>query len=307
VVNPNATTTSPRVTDVLVHALAGAMELESVVTQRRRHAVDLGERARRERFDVVITLGGDGTINETVNGMLADGPGPDVPLLATVPGGSANVFARALGLPADPVEATGAVLEALAEGKARSIGLGTVRIDEREPQWFLANAGLGIDAEIVAAMEEARDDGKEATPGRYLALTVRQLLRGTDRRSPALVVQRPDQPDLTEVFLAIVQNTRPWTYFGSKPIDPCPAASFETGLDVMALRDLGLLATVSAASRMLRGRGRAHTRAIDVLHDESAVTVTANRPTAIQVDGESLGTAQCAVFTSHPAALRVTV
>lgn len=306
-VNPNATTTSPRVTDVLVHALAGAMDLESVVTQHRRHAVDLGARARREGFDVVVTLGGDGTINETVNGMLADGPGPDVPLLATVPGGSANVFARALGLPADPVEATGAVLEALAAERARSIGLGTVSIDGRASQWFLANAGLGIDAEIVAAMEEARDDGKEATPGRYLALTVRQLLRGTDRRSPALVVQRPDQPDLAEVFLAIVQNTRPWTYFGSKPIDPCPAASFDTGLDVMALRDLGLLATVSAASRMLRGRGRAHTRAIDVLHDEAMVTVTANRPTAVQVDGESLGTAERAVFISQPAALRVAV
>lgn len=306
-VNPNATTTSPRVTDVLIHALAGAMDLQSVVTKHRRHAVELGARARAEGFDVVVTLGGDGTINETVNGMLSAGPGPDVPLLATVPGGSANVFARALGLPADAVEATGIVLEALAARRTRPIGLGTVAIDERPPQWFLANAGLGIDAEIIAAMEAQRDEGKEATPGRYLGLTLRQLFRGTDRRAPALVVQRPEHEDLSGVFLAIVQNTRPWTYFGSKPIDPCPQASFETGLDVLAVRDLGLLATLGTAGRMLSGRGRAHTRAVDVLHDLRAVTLTASRPIAVQVDGESLGEAVRAAFVDQPDALRVVI
>jgi len=307
VVNPNATTTSPRVTDVLVHALAGAMHLEAVVTEHRRHAVELGLRARQQGFDVVITLGGDGTINETVNGLLAAGPGPDVPMLATVPGGSANVFARALGLPADPVEATGAVLEALAEGRTRSIGLGTVAIDDHPPQWFLANAGLGIDAEIVAAMEVQRDEGKEATPGRYLRLTLRQLFRGTDRRDPALTVHRSGHEDMAGVFVVIVQNTRPWTYFGSKPIDPCPDASFDSGLDALAVRDLGLLATMGTAGRMLSGRGRAHTRAVDVLHDLPAIAITASRPTAVQVDGEGLGSATRAAFTSRPAALTVVV
>lgn len=305
VVNPNATTTSPRVRDVLVHALGGAVDLEVVTTERRGHAIELGRRARAEGIDIVLTLGGDGTINETVNGLLADGPGDDVPMLATVPGGSANVFARALGLPADPVEATGVLLEALETGTPRTIGLGTITVDAGTPQWFLANAGMGIDAEIIAAMERERERGREATPGRYLRLTVRQYLRGTDRRHPALTVQAAGADPIDGVFLAIIQNTRPWTYFGSRPIHPCPQADFDTGLDLFALRDLGVWSTAAAARQLLTGGAGSTARSRTVLHDCPVLTVEASRPMEVQVDGEHLGPAAHLEAASVPSALRV--
>ena len=127
VVNPAATTTSARTRDVLIHALASEMKLEAVTTEYRGHARDLGRQAAEGKDDIelVVALGGDGTVNEVVNGLLHHGPDPDrLPRLAVVPGGSTNVFARALGLPNDAVEATGVLLDALRESRERTVGLG---------------------------------------------------------------------------------------------------------------------------------------------------------------------------------------
>lgn len=306
VVNPRATTTSPRVVDVIVHALSDGLDLDVTVTTHKGHGILLGERAREERLDIVVTLGGDGVVNEVVNGMLVDGPGPDVPLLATVPGGSANVFARALGLPNDAAEATGILLDGIRAGAERRVGLG--RANDR---WFLANAGLGIDAEIIAAMELHRKAGRAATPARYLTTTLNAFFRGTDRRQPALTLTRPDPESgeverLEGVFFAFVQNTSPWTYFGTLPINPCPEASFDTGLDVFALRRMRVPTALMAARRMLTSTAGGSARGgIVSWHDQEGFTLTANRPVAVQIDGEGVGDTTEVVFTSHPRALRV--
>src|SRR3954467_9139974 len=130
VVNPKATATSARVRDVLARALGSDLKVDLVETQRRGHAIALGTRATQEGYDLVVALGGDGTVNEIVNGILngdtSPGPRTDQPALAVVPGGSTNVFSRALGIPRDPVEATGSLLDALREDRSRWIGLGKV-------------------------------------------------------------------------------------------------------------------------------------------------------------------------------------
>lgn len=304
VVNPHATTTSPRVRDVLVRALGDAIDLEIVTTEHRGHAWALGERARRERLDIVCTLGGDGTINEVVNGMLSAGPGDDVPLLATVPGGSANVFARSLGLPADPVEATGVLLEAISEHHVRRIGLGTAAITSpvghtSTPRWFVANAGLGVDAEIIAAMENDRAEGHEASPGRYFTTTLRQYFLRTERKDPPLRIEIPGEDPIDDAFLAIVQNTAPWTYFGSYAVNPCPRASFDTGLDLFAVRRMGVATALRVARRMLAGSDAGSTRrSLAVRRDLAEFAIEARRPTHLQIDGEGLGEVQRVAFRS---------
>ena len=306
VVNPRATTTSPRVIDVIVHALSDELDLDVTVTTHKGHGILLGERAREEELDLVVTLGGDGVVNEVVNGMLMDGPGDRVPLLATVPGGSANVFARSLGIPNDAVEATGVLLDRIRAGTFRTIGLGTAN-----DRWFLANAGIGIDAEIIAAMERHRHAGRSATPARYLTTTLNEFFRGTDRREPALTLTRTDPQThaverLEGVFFAFVQNTSPWTYFGTWPINPCPDASFDAGLDVFAMRRLRMPTALIAARRMLTSRSGGSARGgIVSWHDQPGFTLTAQRPVEFQIDGEGMGAITEVVFSSHPAALRV--
>lgn len=338
IVNPRATTTSQRVTDILIDAFGREVELDVVETEYRRHGFELG-RASCGEVDVVITLGGDGIIHEVVNGMLFDGPGPQVPVLAPVPGGSGNVFARALGIPAPPVEATGHLVQALRARRFRSIGLGQVR--ELSPQgdpigqvrWFTANAGLGLDAEVIAAMEQQRAAGAIATPGRYLQTTLQTWLRGVDRDHPRLHLTGPDGRALDDVFLAIVQNTSPWTYFGSIPINPSPDADVDRGLYVFALRSLSALTTARAVTQMLTARTESRTRLLPGLAwgltggrptpasakdhanananaivrwaDFTGLTVRADSPVAVQIDGEFVGQGFGATFHAVAHALRV--
>ncbi|CAM5272305.1 lipid kinase YegS [Streptomyces hirsutus] len=183
VVNPAATTTSARTRDVLIHALASEMKLEAVTTEYRGHARDLGRQAAEsDDIDLVVALGGDGTVNEVVNGLLHAGPDPEhLPGLAVVPGGSTNVFARALDLPNHPVEATGALLDALREGRERTVGLGLTSAPGTDdegvpPRWFTFNAGLGFDAGVVGRVEQHRERGRKSTHALYMRQVVRQLI-----------------------------------------------------------------------------------------------------------------------------------
>jgi len=307
VVNPRATSTSARTREVIAHALASSIDLEVADTTHRRHAIDLGRQARRDAMDVVLVLGGDGTVNEVTNGLLADGPGHDVPVLGTIPGGSANVVARSIGLPEDPVEATGALIEALEHKRTRTIGLGSATFDGLT-RWFLCNAGLGVDAEIIEEMERQRAQGLEATPARYFHTAVRHIALRTERREPALVVRRPGVPDVDGVFLTIVQNSSPWTFLGPLPIDPCPRASFDTGLDLFAPRSLAVLHTLGHVRRMLLSRRTRYPfGGLLSLHDQSELSVEASRPTPLQVDGDAAGPVSSVTFRSVPRALSVLV
>ena len=302
IVNPNATTTNDRVREVIVQALAHQVDLEVVVTERKGHARELGERALRTRMDVVITLGGDGTINEAINGMLVDGPSDRVPALAMVPGGSANVLARSAGIPGDPVEATGLLLDGLADHRYRTISLATAN-----DRWFAMSVGMGMDAEIISSMEEQRARGKQASPVRYLGTTLRQYFVRTNRKEPAITISQPGGDDIDNVFVAVVQNAAPWTFFGDFPVNPLPEASFDHGLAVFAIRNMRILASLRWTRRILSGSRAGSANGLHVDHDISEMTLMASRPTSVQVDGESLGSLKNIAIKSVPKAIRLVV
>jgi diacylglycerol kinase family enzyme len=323
VVNPVATATTPKVRDVLVRALASELKVDLVETGHRGHARELGRRAVEDGADVVVTLGGDGTVNEVVNGLLADGPRPDLPTLAAVPGGSTNVFSRALGRSRHPVEATAEIIESLRAGRTRSVSLGRAcavavgpdpgngpveqpaEPEWTAPRWFVFAAGLGFDAEVIARVEKRRAAGRRSTGALYVKEATAAFLLGRDRRRPAMTLDLPGEESLDELFLCLVSNVSPWTYLGARPIQPSPQASFDTGLDVFALGRtgaVGMLRTVRqtlARSPDPRGR-RLHRR-----HDLPRLELTASRPQGWQLDGDHMGMATALRVTHVPDALRV--
>lgn len=307
VVNQQATTTSERSRDVLIRALSSAADLDVAYTRRRDHATAL-VRAAGSQVGLVVVHGGDGTVNEVVNGLMAAGPdAAGRPALAVVPGGSTNVFARALGLPNDWAEATGVILEAVREQRGRTIGLG--RADER---YFAFCAGLGLDAAVVRRVEQARRRGRTSTPGLYVRATAGQLVFARERRRADITVEvsAPEQPDperarVEQLATVIVQNTAPWTYLGYRPIDPNPDASFELGLDVMALRALRVPGVTRTFGQLLARRGAPHGRQVVRWHDLGQLTLHSSVPQPFQVDGDYVGERAKVQFTAVPQALRV--
>jgi diacylglycerol kinase family enzyme len=325
IVNPHATSTTPLRRDVIVRALSSAVELEVVETRYRGHATSLASAARNNGLGLVLTLGGDGTVNEAVNGILAGGPGHDallsdsavndsavkdpvvisapaasLPALAPLPGGNANVFTRAIGLPADPVDAAGQILRALAEGRHRSIGLGLAG-----DRYFTFNAGLGLDAEVVRAVDGHRARGRSASTALYVRMTMRQYYRVTDRRHPSLTLERAGHPPSEPLFLGIVSNTSPWTYLGRRPVYTNPQAGFDSGLDLFALRSMRPVSIFRTLRQMLSAERPPHGRSVLTLHDQAELTLRSGRPVAFQVDGEYMGEHECVRFLSVPDALRI--
>ncbi|MFF5445077.1 diacylglycerol/lipid kinase family protein [Streptomyces sp. NPDC012888] len=317
VANPAATTTSARTRDVLTHALASEMKLEAVTTEYRGHARDLGRKAAESRdVELVVALGGDGTVNEVVNGLLHAGPDPDrLPGLAVVPGGSTNVFARALGLPNDAVEATGALLDALRERRERTVGLGLAAgapgtEDEAVPsRWFTFCAGLGFDAGVVGRVEQQRERGKRSTHGLYVRQMLRQFMEDPHRRHGTVTLERPGAEPVTDLVMSIVCNTSPWTYLGNRPLYASPAASFDTALDVLALSRLSTSAVARYATQLLTStpeRGPQGKHAVS-LHDLTDFTLHSKVPLPFQMDGDHLGLRTSVRFTGVRRALRVIV
>jgi diacylglycerol kinase family enzyme len=205
-------------------------------------------------------------------------------------------------MPSDPVDATGRILAALTGGVRRTIGVALA-----EDRYFTVNAGLGFDAEVVRAIEGLRADGQEASAGLYVWTAIRHFYGVTNRRHPALALELDGRPTAKHLFFAIVSNAAPWTYLGSRPINPSPEASFDTGLDVFALRSLGTLRTLFALRHMLGigPEGNADSKHILSLHDEKELTFRAIRPIAFQVDGEYVGEREHVTFRAVPDALRV--
>ncbi len=307
IVNPHATSTTRLRRDVIVRALSSAVELEVVQTRYRGHATALAAAARDDGLGLVLTLGGDGTVNEAVNGILgpatACGPSADaasLPALAALPGGNANVFIHNVGLPADPVDAAGQILQALAGGRYRTLGLGLAG-----DRYFTFNAGLGLDAEVVRAVDGHRARGRTATPVLYVRMILRQYYRVTDRRHPALTLERDGQPPVGPLFLGIVSNTAPWTYLGKRPVYTNPEADFDRGLDLFALRSLRTISTLRTIRQMLSPARPPRGRSVLTLHDQAELTLRSSRPVAFQVDGEYMGEHECVRFLSVPDALRV--
>jgi diacylglycerol kinase family enzyme len=302
IVNPKASTGSRRRTRWVRKKLGTVLDLDVELSQRRGHGEELAKRAAGERYDVVLSLGGDGTVNEVVNGLLADGrSAADAPVFAPIPAGSTNVFARALGLPWDRRRASLAIVAALEERRVRTVSLGRATGEDVD-QLFTFCAGLGWDASIIKKVESYR---KKRNLGAHYARAVMAELNEHGVEGDTIEVKlSTGEEDLSE-GMVVVQNCAPWTYLGTLPVNLNARASFNAGLDVLILRKLGLSDAAMTAASLLVGRDGPDGKHAVTHHDLSRIRLRASLPQAFQLDGDYLGERSELELSSVPEALRV--
>src|SRR4051812_5356091 len=200
--------------DVLAHLEAMGCRIDVHETGRRDHAQEIAAQASQSDYDRIVVSGGDGTINEAINGLT-----PDSPPVAIIPRGTANVLAAELGLGTDPRE----IARTIVHGEARAVSLGDIN-----GRRFLLMAGVGFDARVVATVSSRlkRAIGK----GAYVIASAVQLLKGGFPRFQVLVDGVPHQ-----AASVIVANAH---YYGGKFVC-APEARLESPILQVCLFDRG--------------------------------------------------------------------
>jgi diacylglycerol kinase family enzyme len=297
IVNPYATTVSDRLRNLVVYALQGRYEVDALDTEARGHAIELCREAAHEGYDVVVAFGGDGTVNEAANGLL----GSSTPLTC-LPGGSANVYGKILGIPGELVDATEHVLAMADDWRPRRVDLGVVN-----GRCFTFASGLGLDASVVRRVDS--NPRLKARMGAYYFTwaAISTFLRRYLVRPPRLTVEA--QGERYAGVTAIVQNGSPFTYFNDRPIEVADGPSLDSGsLRACVLHRARPHDMPSIAFRAFSKRAKVvRHRQVSAVPEAGELVVSSadGEPLPLQVDGDFLGEVTEARYSIMPGALSV--
>lgn len=276
-----------KVTDEVIAQVEAALPgpLQTFRTERPGDATEVA-RSLDGTVEALVAFGGDGTFNEVLNGVYGDTP------LGFLPGGGTSVLPRALGLPRDPVAAAARV----AMCATRRIALG--RVNGRR---FGFNAGLGLDAELVRAVDALGrgPDGRRPGDRAFARVAAGIVVRHRGRFEPVLEVE-----GLGRAAFALVANCAPYTYLGRIGLRVAREASFDGGLELVAPVRVAPWSLPRLAVRAYRGKGGSN---LLVAHDADRLVIRCDAPLPLQVDGEDLGDVDGAVFEAERAAVTVLV
>jgi diacylglycerol kinase family enzyme len=297
VVNPHATTVSERLRNLVIYALAARYEVEAVETNARGHATEIASAAAGDGYDLVVAFGGDGTVNEAANG-LAGSPVP----LSCLPGGSANVFCKLLGIPGEIVDATEHLLLMADRFAPRPVDLGLV-----EGRLYTFSAGIGIDADVVRRVDARPALKRRFGPWLFTAVAGAVIARRYLVRPPRLLVAVGGATYAG--VTVVVQNAEHYTYFHDRPVDLADGVPIDGGtLCGLVLERASLLGVTTLAARALLPHARVsrHHR-VTRFGASTALTVSSadGRSLPLQVDGDYLGEVTEASFQIRPRALTV--
>lgn len=266
-------------------------------TREPGHAEHLARAAALAGAKTIVVVGGDGTLNEVVNGLMLDDEavGDEGPVaLGILPVGTGSDFARSLELPRDPLQAA---IHLTREAQAHPLDVG--RIDctlagASHTRYFVNIAGLGFDGEVA---DRVNRSGTRSGGGLiYQTMLFRSLLSYQNKDVTMSVDGKQRVGRMNSV---IVANT---VFFGAgMPI--APNAKIDDGLfDVIVLGDLSKPEVIANLPRLYRGTHLTHPKVSEMRAQE--ITVEARQRMFLQAEGELIGEAP-ATFKMLPRKLRV--
>jgi diacylglycerol kinase family enzyme len=283
-VNPAASSVTPRKRRAIRRILAGEHDVEVAETSRRGHAMLLARAATRDHFDVVAVYAGDGTLNEAASGLLHTDT-----VLAALPGGSTNVYSQTLGYPRSADDAARALLDALDRGAMKRVSVGMT--NDRP---FLFCTGIGFDASVIRRVERhSRRIKRLASHPLHIAAAF-QTFFSADGRRVRVDIEVDDGTGLVraipDVRFGIVSKTTPYTHLGRLSLHVNRNADLDTRLSLTAFTQLRALSLIGGAASSIRS-GKFLRRRKDVvqLDDVAGLHVRAAAPFPYQVDGDDVG------------------
>lgn len=282
----------PRIRDFLQ---AEGAKFDAVLTERPGHAIQLARQALDDGYRTIVAVGGDGTVNEVLNGLMVEGAVDPEVMLGIIPWGTGADFTRSLGIPHDYMGACRQLLRF--ETRLIDVGKITCFHEGREVErYFINAAGLGFDGEVAElANRSPKVLGGTMT---YLACLFISLVTYRNKNVEFSFDGQHVRGRLNSV---IVCNGR---YLGGGMFI-APEASFDDGIfDVVILGNLNKLEVVANLPRVYKGTHLTHPK-VSLCH-AGEVHVEARERMFLQADGELIGEAP-ATFQVVPRALRVVV
>lgn len=300
IVNPTAAhgTMAKRWPAVQEILCAENFEYDFALTERRGHAIELARTALDAGYDLIVAVGGDGTLNEVVNGMIAEGGKAINPnaALGVITSGTGADFVRTAGLPRDPLASARHLVHAT-ESRAIDIGEIIFRAESKEVHRYFANVvGMGFDGEVIERTERGGKRGGGTIP--YLTTLVATIFRYQNKDVTLCIDTKTRQGRMNSV---IACNGR---YFGGG-MRVGPNATFDDGkLDVIVLGDFSAVEVLMNTPKIYNGTHLTHPK---VSEDRgTVVSVESKQRMLIEADGELIGEGP-ATFRIIPAALKLWV
>ena len=260
----------------IAHALRRAnVAFDEVQTERPGHGEEIARRALHDGRRRIAAVGGDGSVNEVIHGVMDAGLADTREVtLAVIPHGTGNDWARSLGMTRDPLQ----IARALAAGRTMLHDVGTVDFPDSggRRRWFINVAGAGYDAWVTEHVPRPVPSAFT-----YLGIALRGLLT---YESPEFRVTAGDAQFDGRMLLAFVANAQ---YCGNR-MHVAPTARMDDGLlDVLAVDDLSLLQALPKLGKLYMGRILGDPA---VKHARAARVRIETRPAAvIQADGQIIG------------------
>jgi diacylglycerol kinase (ATP) len=267
---------------------------ETLFSERPGHLIELAERAAREGADLVVAVGGDGTLNETVNGLMRAGTKTE---LATIPLGTGMDFVRTYGI---PTKFEAAVRTAV-EGVTRTIDVGRVSYREwsgADGERYFANVGsVGMSAAVAQ-----RANGMSKVLGGRVTFFYALTRVFFEWQNTDVCVDLDDGTRREGRMHDVIVANGQW-HGGAMRLAP-EALPDDGVFDIVLIGDVTKRDFITTSPKLYKGTYLAHPK-IDLLRS-SAVGVDAPERLPIELDGEQVGTTP-ARFEVVPAALRVRV
>ena len=270
------------------------LRFEHDITEAPRHAIELARSAALKGYELVVSVGGDGTINEVVNGLYDSGTMKDV-TLGIISTGTGSDYIRTIGVPNSYEDACHRLLGS----RKLSVDLGVVEYASgggRQQRLFVNFAGLGFDAEAVRATT-LRFKALGGLPAYLLGLL--STLLSYRNRDVSLKLDGETQEK--RVCAAVMSNGK----YGGGSMFVAPDADPTDGLfDVLTIGDLSKLDLLWSLPRIYRGTHLTHPKVTMTRARE--IEVASQQRMFLQADGELLGEAP-ARFSMLPSSLNVVV